>query len=81
SEEEFRQLFRLMAPKLGFQYNDEAISYLVETHYRAVGRPMRCCQPRDLLMQVRNMCLYETKVLELTNDAIDFAVENYFAIV
>ena len=41
---------------------------------------MRCCQPRDLLMQVRNMCLYENRQLEMTNDAMDFAVENYFAV-
>ena len=41
---------------------------------------MRCCQPRDLLMQVRNMCLYEARALEMTNDAMDFAVENYFAV-
>jgi hypothetical protein len=41
---------------------------------------MRCCQPRDLLLQARNLCLYETKELELTQDAMDFAVENYFAV-
>jgi hypothetical protein len=81
SEDEFRDLFKLMAPKLGFEYNDEAVTYLIETGYRAVGRPMRCCQPRDLLMQVRNMCLYEARPLTLTNEAMDFAVENYFAVV
>jgi predicted ATPase with chaperone activity len=80
SEEEFRELFKMMAPKLGFEYNDEAVSYLIQTGYRAVGRSMRCCQPRDLLMQVRNMCLYESRPLELTTEAMDFAVENYFAV-
>ena len=80
TEAEFRDLFKLMAPKLGFEYNDEAVSYVIQTGYLAVGRPMRCCQPRDLLMQVRNMCLYEARPLELTNDAMDFAIENYFAV-
>ena len=41
---------------------------------------MRCCQPRDLLMQARNMCLYEATTLELTREEMDFAVENYFAV-
>jgi hypothetical protein len=41
---------------------------------------MRCCQPRDLLMQIRNLCLYETQPMEMTNAAMDFAVENYFAV-
>jgi hypothetical protein len=81
SEQEFRGLFRMMAPKLGFDFNDEAVTYLIEKHYHAVGRRMRCCQPRDLLMQVRNMCLYESRPLSLDQDCIDFAVENYFAIV
>ena len=31
-------------------------------------------------MQARNMCLYEGTQLDLTNDAMDFAVENYFAV-
>jgi hypothetical protein len=80
TEDEFRNLFQIMAPKLGFEYNDEAVDYLFETHYRPVGRRMRCCQPRDLLMQIRNMCLYENTPLAMSNDGMDFAVENYFAV-
>jgi hypothetical protein len=70
----------MMAPLLGFEYVDEVATYVIEHHYRAVGRPMRCCQPRDLLLQARNMCLYESRDLEMSNDAMDFAVENYFAV-
>ncbi len=80
TEEEFRELFKMMAPKLGFEYNEEAVSYVIDKHYRAIGRHLRCCQPRDLLMQVRNMCLYENVAMELTADAMDFAVDNYFAV-
>jgi hypothetical protein len=81
TEEEFRDLFKMMAPKLGFEYDDDAVNYLLETHYRAVGRRMRCCQPRDLLMQVKNLCLYEARPVEMSKEAMDFAVENYFAVV
>jgi hypothetical protein len=80
SEEEFRDLFKMMAPILGFKYNDDAVTYLIETHYRAASRPMRCCHPRDLLMQARNMCLYEQREPEFSREAMDFAVENYFAV-
>lgn len=80
SEEEFRDLFKMMAPILGFEYQDDVVTYVIDTHYRAVGRQMRCCQPRDLLMQARNMCLYESSELAMTNEAMDFAVENYFAV-
>jgi hypothetical protein len=80
SEEEFRQLFRLMCPKLGFEYEESAIDYLIETHYRPGNRPFRCCQPRDLLLQIRHHCLYEQKELAMSPAAFDFAVENYFAV-
>jgi hypothetical protein len=80
SEEEFRDLFKMMAPILGFEYVDDVVTYVIDTHYKAIGRQMRCCQPRDLLMQARNMCLYESSELAMTNEAMDFAVENYFAV-
>ncbi len=81
SEEEFRKLFQIMCPKLGFEYSDELISYLVSTHYKPHGRPFRCCHPRDLLMQIRNKCLYEGRTaIALSPEAFDFAVENYFAV-
>jgi predicted ATPase with chaperone activity len=83
TEEEFRDLFKMMAPILGFEYDEDdedVVTYLFETHYRPTGRRMRCCHPRDLLMQARNMCLYEGRPMELSKEAMDFAVENYFAV-
>jgi len=79
TEAEFRQLFKIMAPKLGFEYREEPIDYLIQTHYIERRRPFRNCQPRDLLMQVRNRCFYENQPLALTNESFDLAVENYFA--
>jgi len=80
SEEAFRKLFEIMCPKVGIPYIPEAINYLIEKHYRPTGRPFRNCHPRDLLMQVRNYCLYHAYKLELRPDYIDFAIENYFSI-
>ncbi len=80
SEEAFRKLFEIMCPKVGIPFVPEAINYLIEKHYRPTNRPFRNCHPRDLLMQVRNYCLYHAYKLELRPDYIDFAVENYFSI-
>jgi hypothetical protein len=77
----FRQMFRIFAPKLGFdQVDDAIIDDLIERHYRAVNRPFRCCQPRDLLLQVRNYCLYNDAPLELSREGFDFAAANYFTV-
>jgi hypothetical protein len=80
SEEEFRDLFKMMAPKLGFEYREGPVDYLIETHYKAVNRRFRCCQPRDLLLQVRNYCYFANEPPEMTDELMDFAVENYFAV-
>jgi len=80
SEDEFRRLFELMCQKLGFEFRQASLDYLVEKHYKQTKRPFRCCQPRDLLMQVRNMCYFEKRRPELLKEYLDYAVENYFAI-
>jgi len=80
SPEEFRALFELMAPMMGFQFEETAYQYLIDNHYTAVKRPFRACQPRDLLLQVKNFCVYKQTPRKLTPEAFDFAVENYFSV-
>jgi predicted ATPase with chaperone activity len=80
SEDEFRDLFKLMCPKLGFEYDEAAINHVIEKHYKDIKRKFRCCQPRDLLQQVKNHCLYQKLPLQLSPEFFDLAVDNYFAI-
>jgi predicted ATPase with chaperone activity len=80
SESEFRELFRMMCDSMEIEFNNDAVSYLIDTHYRDNERPFRCCQPRDLLLQVRNRCRYKRVDPVLTEEALDFAVDNYFAV-
>src|SRR5262249_10442529 len=81
TEEMYRRMVDLFAPKLGFHEVDHAsVDYLIQHHYRQVGRPFRCCQPRDLLLQVRNYCIYHGLPLELKPEYFDFAARNYFTV-
>lgn len=83
SEDEFRRLFAAVAPSQGFQMDREsleALDYLIETHYRKKNRPFRACQPRDLLLQVRNFCLYKSLPRKITPASFDFACDNYFSV-
>ncbi len=80
SEEEFRNLFKFMCPKLGFEMNETALNHLIETHYKAKNRPFRACQPRDLLTQVKNHCFYKKLTPKMSCEYFDLAVENYFAV-
>ncbi|MCH7686628.1 MAG: AAA family ATPase [Planctomycetes bacterium] len=80
SEEDFRKLFQMMAPNLGFEYNEEAVTYLIEKHFKAENRALRACHPRDLLQQVKNFCVYKKQKKKISKEAFDFAVYNYFSV-
>ncbi|MCE9547144.1 MAG: AAA family ATPase [Planctomycetia bacterium] len=80
SEEEFRELMRMMAPKLGVEYREAPVDYLLVKHYHEAERRMRYCHPRDLLLQVRNFCLFHEMQPAMSNEALDAAATNYFAI-
>ncbi len=80
SEEEFRNLFLMLAQKLGFQCERSAVDHLIQTHYLPIDRPFRFCQPRDLLRQVENRCTLHGLPYIVTKEALDQAVGNYFSI-
>lgn len=79
-ESDFRKLFEIICKVTKIPYNANAIDYVIQTHYLSINRPFRNCQPRDLLLQVRNYCLYNDLKVELKNEYFDFACENYFSV-
>lgn len=79
-EADFRKLFEIMCKVTKVPYDPDAVDYLIETHYKPVDRPMRMCQPRDLLLQVKNYCRYNDIAVELKNEYLDFACDNYFSV-
>jgi predicted ATPase with chaperone activity len=79
TEEMYRELIAIFAPKLGFESIDRStVDYLINEYYYKVGRPFRCCHPRDLLLQVRSYCLYNELPMEFKPRYVDVAVANYF---
>jgi predicted ATPase with chaperone activity len=81
SLQNFVKLFEIMCRFYKFEWRPEMIKRLIEKHYLPVERPFRNCHPRDLLLQVKNYCLYLKRPQELSDEAFDFAAENYFSVV
>ncbi len=81
TEENFRKLFGIMCPIMGFEYDPKVVDYLIEKHYRPTNRPFRCCQPRDLLLQIKNLCLYTRQPICLRPEYMDAAAANYFSMI
>jgi predicted ATPase with chaperone activity len=78
STEEFHLLFQVFAKKLGVECPRAMVDYLIGKHYHSCSRPLRRCQARDLLEQVKYFCNYNELQLEITEAYLDQAVRNYF---
>ena len=80
SIENFIKLFQIMCKVYKFEWKPELIQGLLTKHYLPTNRPLRNCHPRDLLLQVQNYCKYLGQPIVLSEEALDFACENYFSI-
>ncbi len=81
SEEEFHELFKLYAKKFQCEYRKDVVDDLIEKHFRPLKRPMRRCQPRDLLSQIGNYCRYNDLPMEMRSEYFDHVVKSYFTVV
>lgn len=78
--EQFVKVFLSSARGMGFECAPEQIEYLLNNYYLPIKRPMRFCQPRDLIRQIENRCTLLELPRVVTHEALDAAVENYFSI-
>ena len=78
--ENFVKLFKIMCGIYEFEWRPDLVQWLIQKHYLPTNRPLRNCHPRDLLLQVKNYCKYLKKPAVLSEEALDFACENYFSI-
>ena len=81
SREEFHLLFRIFSKTVHMDYRAEAVDYLIDHHYTQAGRPLRRCQPRDLLTHIANYCEYHELPIEMGEEYLDRAVDVYFTVV
>jgi predicted ATPase with chaperone activity len=79
SAREFRELSKYWCEKLGIEYLDDVLQHALAKHFIDAKRPIRYCQPRDLMLQVRAFCEFHDLPMVLTQKGLDVAVKNYFA--
>jgi hypothetical protein len=78
SIEEFTRIFELNCRRRHLKFHQVMVAYLHRRHYRPAGRPLRACQPRDLLDQVTSLCRYRGIEPTITRELLDAACEAYF---
>ena len=73
----YTRIFEQYAHSMGFEYDAKYIEYLFRL-YDADKRPLRGCEPRDLIQRCADLCKYENLPMELSNDLLHLAWQNYF---
>ena len=76
--EQFTRIFELNCQRRQLKFHKVMVAYLHRRHYRLAGRPLRSCQPRDLLDQVTALCRYKGIKPVITRELIDAACASYF---
>jgi len=74
----YREIFQRQCRELGIDYDASVVEYLLQRHYYGVGRPLKACEPRDLLQQMADVHRFSGDMPKLTPDAIDRLADLYF---
>jgi hypothetical protein len=75
--EHYTQIFDCYAADRGVAVTPGLVGRLLE-RYRAENRELRCCEPRDLIERARDICHFQGRSFELTDDVINLAWLGYF---
>ncbi len=75
---QFTEIFELNCKRKGLRFHQVMVAYLIRRHYTPIGRPLRACQPRDVLDQVIALSRYRGHEPVITRELIDAACRAYF---
>ena len=78
-EKTYYQILARECAARNIELTPEAFVYLMQRHYLSRNRPLRACEPRDLLEQITDIATYLGIRPALSKKLIDAACETYFA--
>lgn len=77
-ENQWRQIWALVCKSKKVELDPKGLDYLLEKWYKPINRPLRMCQPRDILNQMISIAKYNMESVTFSPDLIDAACESYF---
>ena len=78
SIEQFTDIFEMNCRRRRLPFHKVMVAYLQRRHYLPNNRPLRACQPRDILDQVTALCRYRGQEPSITRELLDAACRAYF---
>ena len=76
--EQFTSILEMNCRRRDMAFHPVMAEYLHRRHYMPTNRPLRACQPRDLIDQVTALCRYRGEEPVLNRENLDAACAAYF---
>jgi len=76
--EQFTKILEMNCRRRDMKFHPVMAAYLQRRPYLPPNRPLRACQPRDLIDQVTALCRYRGEEPTLNRENLDAACEAYF---
>ena len=73
----YLEIFKRAANATNITLDDDSLNHVLDK-YVVENRPMKPCEPRDLLSRVNDVCRFEGRPFQLTPELVDIAWRNYF---
>jgi hypothetical protein len=77
SSQRYKEIFHRYADGMGVLVPPGLLARLMN-RYLTEERELHCCEPRDLLERVRDICHFQDRSLELNEEILDLAWAGYF---
>lgn len=78
NEIQYRRIWELVCKGKRVEFDERGVDYLITKWYRPTNRPLRMCQPRDILDQMMSIAKYNMERVNFSPDLIDAACATYF---
>ena len=75
--EHYSSIFQGVLKDNGLDYDKRLLEFLLH-RYEEEQRPLRCCEPRDIIQHVLDICRYLGQPPQLSEDLLERAWINYF---
>ncbi len=75
--ERYASIFRKVVGANGLDFDPEMLEFVLRK-YEKEKRPLRCCEPRDLVQRCLDICSYENEPPSLSVKLLEQAWGNYF---
>jgi len=73
----YADIFKRFVEASGFAYDPKHLDFVFDL-YEHDNRPLRGCEPRDLIQRCLDLCKYENRPKELSPKLLELAWNNYF---